>query len=218
MSDVLERIHWNAEGLVPVIIVDERTGDVLTLAYADREALERTLTTHSTWLYSRSRAQLWNKGETSGNTQRVVAVALDCDQDAVIYRVIPNGPACHTGAASCFSEVIPLELASGTPEAARFTSALVALAQTIASRKQAAPENSYTAKLFAGGVDRIGKKIGEEATEVVIASKNADRGELVWETSDLLYHLLVLLAERGVTLDEIGDELARRASSTSQTH
>jgi phosphoribosyl-ATP pyrophosphohydrolase/phosphoribosyl-AMP cyclohydrolase len=195
-----------------VIIVDERSGDVLTLAYANREALERTLATHSTWLYSRSRGKLWNKGETSGNTQRVVAVALDCDQDALIYRVIPNGPACHTGAASCFGEVIPLEVESGTPAAARFTSALVALAQTIAARKVAAPENSYTAKLFAGGVDRIGKKIGEEATEVVIASKNADRGELVWETSDLLYHLLVLLAERGVTLDEIGDELARRAA------
>jgi phosphoribosyl-AMP cyclohydrolase / phosphoribosyl-ATP pyrophosphohydrolase len=212
MTEVVDRMHWNAEGLAPVVIVDERTGDVLTLAYANREALERTLATHSTWLYSRSRAKLWNKGETSGNTQQVVAVVLDCDQDALIYRVIPNGPACHTGAASCFSEVIPLEVTAGTPEAARFTSALVALAQTIASRKKTAPEGSYTAKLFAGGVDRIGKKIGEEATEVVIASKNADRGELVWETSDLLYHVLVLLAERGVTLDEIGDELARRAT------
>jgi phosphoribosyl-ATP pyrophosphohydrolase/phosphoribosyl-AMP cyclohydrolase len=213
MSAVVERVHWNADGLVPVIIVDERSGDVLTLAYANREALERTLATHSTWLYSRSRGKLWNKGETSGNTQQVVAVVLDCDQDALIYRVIPNGPACHTGAASCFSEVIPLEVTAGTPEAARFSAALIALAQTIAARKIKAPEDSYTAKLFAGGVDRIGKKIGEEATEVVIASKNADRGELVWETSDLLYHLLVLLAERGVTLDEIGDELARRAKA-----
>jgi phosphoribosyl-AMP cyclohydrolase / phosphoribosyl-ATP pyrophosphohydrolase len=211
MSDVLERIHWNADGLVPVIIVDERSGAVLTLAFANREALERTLATHATWLYSRSRAKLWNKGETSGNTQRVVAVAIDCDQDALIYRVIPNGPACHTGTASCFEEVIPLERSGGAPEAARFTASLVALAQTIAQRKNDAPEGSYTAKLFAGGVDRIGKKIGEEATEVVIASKNADRGELVWETTDLLYHVLVLLAERGVTLDEIGDELARRA-------
>ncbi len=212
MNDVIERVHWNAEGLVPVVIVDERSGAVLTLAYANREALDRTLTTHSTWLYSRSRAALWNKGETSGNTQRVVAVVLDCDQDALIYRVIPNGPACHTGAMTCFNEVIPLELAGGAPEAARFTASLVALAQTIAQRKISAPEGSYTAKLFAGGVDRIGKKIGEEATEVVIAAKNADRGELVWETTDLLYHVLVLLAERGVTLDEIGDELARRAS------
>ena len=212
MTGLLERVNWNADGLVPVIIVDERSGAVLTLAYANREALERTLATHATWLYSRSRAKLWNKGETSGNTQRVVSVAVDCDQDALIYRVIPNGPACHTGAATCFTEVIPLELSGGAPEAARFTASLVALAQTIAQRKIDAPEGSYTAKLFAGGVDRIGKKIGEEATEVVIASKNADRGELVWETTDLLYHVLVLLAERGVTLDEIGDELARRAS------
>ncbi len=212
MNDLIERVQWNADGLVPVVIVDERTDAVLTLAYANREALERTLTTHSTWLYSRSRSALWNKGETSGNTQLVVAVVLDCDQDALIYRVIPNGPACHTGAMSCFNEVIPLELAGGAPEAARFTASLVALAQTIAQRKISAPEGSYTAKLFAGGVDRIGKKIGEEATEVVIASKNADRGELVWETTDLLYHVLVLLAERGVTLGKVGDELARRAS------
>jgi len=211
-ADVIERVNWGAQGLAPVIVVDERTGAVLTLAYANREALERTLATHSTWLYSRSRAKLWNKGETSGNTQQVVAVVLDCDQDALIYRVIPNGPACHTGAASCFTDVVVLEKADGVPSAARFATSLVALAQTIAQRKVAAPEGSYTAKLFAGGVDRIGKKIGEEATEVVIASKNADRGELVWETTDLLYHLLVLLAERGVTLDEIGDELARRAS------
>jgi phosphoribosyl-ATP pyrophosphohydrolase/phosphoribosyl-AMP cyclohydrolase len=212
MSALAERVRWGADGLVPVIIVDERSGAVLTLAYANREALERTLATHSTWLYSRSRAALWNKGETSGNTQHVVAVVLDCDEDALLYRVIPDGPACHTGAASCFGDVVAIEPSAGVPAASRFATSLVALAQTIAHRKIAAPEGSYTAKLFAGGVDRIGKKIGEEATEVVIASKNSDRGELVWETTDLLYHLLVLLAERGVTLDEIGDELARRAA------
>jgi phosphoribosyl-AMP cyclohydrolase / phosphoribosyl-ATP pyrophosphohydrolase len=209
---LIAAVKWNADGLAPVILTDARSNAVLTLAYANKEALEKTLASGSTWLYSRSRAELWHKGATSGNTQRVVAVAIDCDQDALIYRVIPNGPACHTGTASCFEEVIPLERSGGAPEAARFTASLVALAQTIAQRKNDAPEGSYTAKLFAGGVDRIGKKIGEEATEVVIASKNADRGELVWETTDLLYHVLVLLAERGVTLDEIGDELARRAS------
>ncbi|HTD35434.1 MAG TPA: phosphoribosyl-ATP diphosphatase, partial [Candidatus Elarobacter sp.] len=126
-------------------------------------------------------------------------------------RVIPAGPACHTGAASCFFDVVPLAGAEDDAVGARFASAVVALARTIASRKQHAPEGSYTAKLFAGGVDRIGKKIGEEATEVVIAAKNADRGELVWETADLLYHALVLLAERGVSLDEVGAELSRRA-------
>ena len=195
------------------MIVDERSGAVLTLAYANREALERTVSSRSTWLYSRSRQALWNKGETSGNTQHVVAVALDCDADALIYRVIPHGPACHTGAASCFGEVVAIDTtATSVPQAARFATSIIALAETIAQRKIAPPPGSYTATLFAGGVDRIGKKIGEEAMEVVIAAKNTDRGELIWESSDLLYHLLVMLAERGVTLDEIGDELARRAA------
>jgi phosphoribosyl-ATP pyrophosphohydrolase/phosphoribosyl-AMP cyclohydrolase len=210
-TTLLAAVKWNADGLAPVVIVDARTDAVLTLAYANREALERTLATESTWLYSRSRAALWNKGATSGNTQRVVAVALDCDADALLYRVIPDGPACHTGAATCFDTVVPLDGNDATPEGAAFATAMIALARTIASRKTNAPEGSYTAKLFAGGVDRIGKKIGEEATEVVIAAKNDDRGELVWETSDLLYHTLVMLAERDVTLDEIGTELARRA-------
>ena len=211
-SALLATVKWNADGLAPVVIVDARTGAVLTLAYANREALEKTLATQSTWLYSRSRAQLWNKGATSGNTQQVVTVALDCDSDALLYRVIPAGPACHTGAPTCFSEVVPLPGAEASPSGAHFAEAMLALASTIAERHTNRPEGSYTAQLFAGGVDRIGKKIGEEATEVVIAAKNEDRGELVWETSDLLYHLLVLLTERRVTLDEIGDELARRAA------
>jgi phosphoribosyl-ATP pyrophosphohydrolase/phosphoribosyl-AMP cyclohydrolase len=155
---------------------------------------------------------LWNKGATSGNTQRVVAVAIDCDSDALLYRVIPSGPACHTGALSCFADVVPLAGAEAASTGANFASAMIALARTIADRKLNPPEGSYTAKLFAGGVDRIGKKIGEEATEVVIAAKNDDVGELVWETSDLLYHTLVMMAERNVSLDQIGDELARRAA------
>jgi phosphoribosyl-ATP pyrophosphohydrolase/phosphoribosyl-AMP cyclohydrolase len=206
-------VVWPKTGLVPVVIVDDRTNEVLTLAYADRAALERTLATRSTWLYSRSRGALWNKGETSGNTQHVVAIALDCDGDALIYRVVPHGPACHTGARSCFTGVVRLEQ---TPaDGASFARALGELAATIARRKIDAPADSYTAKLFAGGVDRIGKKIGEEATEVVIAAKNADRGELVWEVADLFYHTLVLLAERGVSLDEVGAELSRRATQKS---
>jgi phosphoribosyl-ATP pyrophosphohydrolase/phosphoribosyl-AMP cyclohydrolase len=212
-AELLAAVKWNAEGLAPVVIVDARTDAVLTLAYANREALERTLATESTWLYSRSRAELWHKGVTSGNTQRVVAVAIDCDADALLYRVIPAGPACHTGAATCFDTVVALESAAAeaTPGGAPFAGAMIALAQTIAARKAHAPEGSYTAKLFAGGVDRIGKKIGEEATEVVIAAKNDDPAELVWETSDLLYHTLVMLAERNISLDDIGAELARRA-------
>jgi phosphoribosyl-ATP pyrophosphohydrolase/phosphoribosyl-AMP cyclohydrolase len=209
---LLAAVKWNADGLAPVVLVDARTNAVLTLAYANREALEKTVATKSTWLYSRSRAKLWNKGETSGNTQRVVAIALDCDNDALLYRVIPAGPACHTGAPTCFSEAVPLDGAESSPNGAHFAEAMLALASTIADRHANPPEGSYTAQLFAGGIDRIAKKIGEEATEVVIAAKNEDRAELIWETSDLLYHTMVLLAERNVTLDEIGDELARRAA------
>ena len=210
----LPELRWDPDGLIPVVIADATTGAVLTLAFANRDALERTLATRSTWLWSRSRGELWNKGATSGNTQRVVSVSVDCDGDALLYRVVPDGPACHTGAASCFHTTIPLDGAERAPEGAEFATAVAALARTIASRKTHPVEGSYTAKLFAGGVDRIGKKIGEEATEVVIAAKNADRGELVWETADLLYHALVLLAERGVSLDDVGAELSRRAKPT----
>jgi phosphoribosyl-ATP pyrophosphohydrolase/phosphoribosyl-AMP cyclohydrolase len=210
----LPEIRWGDDGLAPVVIADATTGAVLTLAYANRDALERTIATGSTWLWSRSRSELWNKGATSGNTQRVVSVSVDCDADALLYRVVPSGPACHTGAASCFATTLPLDGADEAPQGAQFATAIAALASTIHSRKLHPVEGSYTAKLFAGGVDRIGKKIGEEATEVVIAAKNADRGELVWETADLLYHALVLLAERGVSLDDVGAELSRRAKPT----
>jgi phosphoribosyl-ATP pyrophosphohydrolase/phosphoribosyl-AMP cyclohydrolase len=208
-------ITWPADGLIPVIVVDDRTGAVLTLAYADRVALERTIATQSTWLFSRSRQELWHKGATSGNTQRVVSVAVDCDADAVIYRVVPAGPACHTGAASCFGPPIRLtNVVEPAAAAGAFAVAIGELAATIGTRKRDPGAGSYTAKLLAGGVDRIGKKIGEEATEVVIAAKNDDRNELIWETADLLYHLLVLLAAREIDLDEVGSELTRRATPT----
>jgi phosphoribosyl-ATP pyrophosphohydrolase/phosphoribosyl-AMP cyclohydrolase len=210
--NALPPIVWGNDGLAPVVIVDDRTNAVLTLAYADREALARTISSRSTWLYSRSRSELWNKGATSGNTQRVVSVAVDCDADALIYRVVPAGPACHTGRASCFSHELRLDGDGDDPGGSGFAAAVGVLAATIADRKRAPTPDSYTAKLFAGGVDRIGKKIGEEATEVVIAAKNADRGELIWETADLLYHTLVLLAEREISLDEVGAELTRRAT------
>jgi phosphoribosyl-ATP pyrophosphohydrolase/phosphoribosyl-AMP cyclohydrolase len=205
-----DELAWGPDGLLPVVIQDAASGAVLTLAYADREALRRTLAECETYLYSRSRAALWKKGETSGNTQRVIGVDYDCDADALLYRVIPSGPACHTGRPSCFSErLLGGEAAARAPGA--FARATASLEVTIAARTSASPESSYTARLLAGGVDRIGKKIGEEATEVVIAGKNADPDELRRETADLLFHTFVLLRARGVTLDEIGEELLRRA-------
>lgn len=209
----IEELRWNADGLLPVVIADARTNAVLTLAYANREALERSIAERSTYLYSRSRKQLWHKGETSGNTQAVLSIAYDCDADALLYRVVPNGPACHTGAQSCFHNVI-----AGGEDMLReaqhdndFSRAIAHLSATLKQRKSADPESSYVAKLYAGGVDRIGKKIGEEATEVVIGAKNGDARELVWESADLLFHLMVLLEHAGVSLDEVGAELLRRA-------
>jgi phosphoribosyl-ATP pyrophosphohydrolase/phosphoribosyl-AMP cyclohydrolase len=202
-----DELTWGEDGLLPVVIQDAASGRVLTLAYANREALERTLAERSTWLYSRSRRALWKKGETSGNTQRVIGVSADCDGDALLYRVEPAGPACHTGATTCFERT----LAGDPPRERAFERAVRHLEMTIESRRSADPAQSYVAKLLHGGVDRICKKIGEEATEVVIAAKNAAPDELKWESADLLFHLLVLLAERGVTLDDVGEELLRRA-------
>lgn len=211
----METLKWNADGLIPVIIADARTNAVLTLAYANREALEKTIAEHSTYLYSRSRQKLWHKGEESGHTQEVVEVAYDCDADAVLYRVIPNGPACHTGADSCFHNVISRhhEVPKAEPVEAsgRFAKAVTHLEDVLERRKSADPDSSYVAKLYSGGVDKIGKKIGEEATEVVIAAKNASHDELVWEAADLIFHLLVLLKAANVPLDDVGGELLRRA-------
>jgi phosphoribosyl-ATP pyrophosphohydrolase/phosphoribosyl-AMP cyclohydrolase len=212
----LDELKWNADGLLPVVIADARSNAVLTLAYANREALERTIAERSTYLYSRSRRELWHKGATSGNTQEVVSVAYDCDGDALLYRVIPNGPACHTGAESCFyndimaNADVMLSL-SKHDQANNFTEAIDHLSRILKQRKAADPQTSYVAKLYQGGVDRIGKKIGEEATEVVIGAKNANHDELVWESADLLFHLLVLLEHLDVPLDEVGSELLRRA-------
>ncbi|HEV3158200.1 MAG TPA: bifunctional phosphoribosyl-AMP cyclohydrolase/phosphoribosyl-ATP diphosphatase HisIE [Candidatus Baltobacteraceae bacterium] len=207
---MFEDLKWDADGLLPVVLSDAKSGEVLTLAYADREALERTLRERTTWLFSRSRKCLWKKGETSGNVQHVVSVASDCDGDALLYRVIPHGPACHTGARSCFDhELLPTDERGANDQV--FARALSHLGETIEQRRGADPAKSYTSKLLSEGVDRICKKIGEEATEVVIAAKNASHAEIVWEVSDLFYHTLVLLAERGVALDDVGAELLRRA-------
>ncbi|MBV8601551.1 MAG: bifunctional phosphoribosyl-AMP cyclohydrolase/phosphoribosyl-ATP diphosphatase HisIE [Candidatus Eremiobacteraeota bacterium] len=206
----LEGLRFGADGLIPVAIVDAGSGSLLTLAYANREAVEKTIATRETHLWSRSRNKLWRKGEESGNTQRVVAIDADCDGDALVYRVVPAGPACHTGAESCFHDAV---LAAPEGErAGAFRAAVAHLEAVIEARRGADPQKSYVAKLLAGGVDRIGKKIGEEATELVIAAKNRKREEIVWEAADLMFHTLVLLAEEDVTLDEVGAEFKRRAN------
>lgn len=207
----IDELKWDERGLVTVVIVDARSGDVLTVAHANREAVELTMTTGQTHLWSRSRAALWRKGESSGNTQRVVAVDLDCDGDALVYRVEPAGPACHTGERTCFYRSL-WKAEDGAAERRDFERAIQHLVEVIEERRTASPEESYVAKMLARGVDRIAKKIGEEATEVVIAAKNDDRGELVWEVADLFFHTLVLLALRNIEVDEIGAELLRRAA------
>jgi phosphoribosyl-ATP pyrophosphohydrolase/phosphoribosyl-AMP cyclohydrolase len=208
----LDELAWDKDGLVAVTIVDARDRSVLTLAYANREAVEATMRTGATHLWSRSRKSLWRKGETSGKTQRVVAIEVDCDGDALVYRVIPNGPACHTGNASCFYRTLWTSPDAEEVGDRAFEAAIRHLVNVIEERRDASPETSYVAKMFSRGVDGIAKKIGEEATEVVIAAKNEERSELIWEAADLFFHTLVLLAQRNVDVDEVGRELLRRAA------
>ena len=206
----IEEIDFDKLGLLPAIVQDARTRRVLTLAYMNAESLQRTLETGETWFWSRSRQQLWHKGETSGHTQRVEKISLDCDTDALLVSVIPQGPACHTGAESCFFNAVFDENAQ--PEA-QLGDTLTRLYELISSRQRERPEGSYTTYLFDQGIDKILKKVGEEATETIVAAKNDDREAFTNEASDLLYHLLVLLVERGVTLQEISDELVKRGGN-----
>lgn len=202
MSNInFDEIRFDERGLIPVIVQDASTREVLTLAYMNRESLARTLETKQTWFWSRSRNELWHKGETSGNTQEVIQVALDCDRDAIIVLVKPAGPACHTGAVSCFD--------TGT-EPRALGPLLDQLYELIQSRERERPSGSYTTYLFAEGLDKILKKVGEESAETIIAAKNDDDARLTAEASDLLYHLLVLLVARGVSLADIAQELASR--------
>ena len=203
----IHSVKFDPRGLVPVVAQDAATGDVLMLAYADREALARTEETRRAHYWSRSRASLWPKGETSGNVQEVLEVRVDCDGDAVLDRVRQTGPACHTGERSCCHRVADgEELTESTPGG----HVLSRLEQIVREREEQRPEGSYTTYLFGKGVDKILKKVGEEATEVVIAAKNDDAAELRAEASDLLFHLLVLLRARGVPLDDIWAELDER--------
>jgi phosphoribosyl-ATP pyrophosphohydrolase/phosphoribosyl-AMP cyclohydrolase len=204
MSVTPEDVRFDERGLVPAVVQDARTREVLTLAYMNEESLRRTLAEGQTWFWSRSRSELWHKGATSGNTQRVVEVRLDCDSDALVVLVEPRGPACHTGAVSCFR--------SGDVEksVAGIGDVLEDLYAVVEGRRREMPEGSYTTYLFEKGLNKILKKVGEESAETIIAAKDGDPGALSAETADLVYHLLVLMVERGLTLEALGAELARR--------
>ena len=199
----LNELKFDAHGLIPAVVQDFRTRQVLTLAYMNRESLEITLREKRTCFYSRSRQTLWRKGETSGNVQHVVRISADCDGDALVVEVLPDGPACHTGADTCF-----FRLLYGDAAEAPFT--LDGLYRLLLSRKAERPAGSYTTYLFDKGREKILKKVGEECTEVVIGAMKGSREETVFEVSDLAYHVLVLMAEMGITPEDIRAELARR--------
>jgi phosphoribosyl-AMP cyclohydrolase / phosphoribosyl-ATP pyrophosphohydrolase len=207
----LEKVKFDEKGLIPAIVQDATTKEVLTLAYMNRTSLEKSIETRETWFYSRSRQELWHKGATSGNTQTIVEMKLDCDQDAIVVLVNPAGPACHTGAISCFSESILKEEITVKNEASLADyQILMDLEEIIDQREKERPEGAYTTYLFEEGVDKILKKVGEEASEVIIAAKNRNQEELKWEASDLLYHLFVLLREQGLSFKEVLNVLQER--------
>lgn len=216
LEQVSEHIRWDAAGLVPAIVQDAQSKQVLMMAYMNRESLRLTLESGETWFWSRSREELWHKGATSGNVQTVVSMTYDCDGDTLLLQVNPKGPACHTGQTTCFHNEITVqgqesELSNqGTTASGERFAVLAELEEVIAQREVERPEGAYTTYLFDKGVDKILKKVGEEASETIIAAKNKDNAELKLEISDLIYHLLVLLQERKLPLDEIMDELSRR--------
>ncbi len=202
-----EELRWDSEGLIPVVVQDAATGEILTLAYMNRESLSKTRDLGETVFYSRSRKSIWHKGETSGHYQKVVSAMTDCDQDALVVRVVPAGPACHTGARSCFFE----QLEGLAPDAGHSLALILGqLERLIAERKEHRPQNSYTTSLFEKGLKRILQKVGEEAAETIVAGMSGDRQETIREASDLVYHLLVALRELNISLDEVAAELQSR--------
>jgi len=206
----IESIQFDEKGLIPVVVQHAQSKEVLTVAYMNRESLVKTIETKETWFYSRSRQELWNKGATSGNTQLVVSIRTDCDEDALVVEVLPKGPACHTGEETCFHKNIV-----ETNQVVGSLGILADLVEVIQAREENMPEGAYTTYLFEKGIDKIGKKIGEEAMEVVIAAKNRDTEEIKWEAADLLYHLLVLLQEQKVELYDVLEVLQKRHESKS---
>ncbi len=196
-------LKFDEKGLIPAIVVDDKSGDVLTLAYMNKESLEISLEKKLTCFYSRSRQCLWLKGETSGNYQHIVSITADCDKDALVVRVNKDGPACHTGTESCFNT--PLLISE---QAAPFS--MNGLYELLLDRKAKLPEGSYTTYLFQKGIDKILKKVGEETTEVIIAAKADDKRDAVYEIADLAYHVMVLMTQMGITVEDIKNELASR--------
>ncbi|MDT2673108.1 bifunctional phosphoribosyl-AMP cyclohydrolase/phosphoribosyl-ATP diphosphatase HisIE [Enterococcus dongliensis] len=197
----MTKLTFDEQGLIPVIVQDAITNEVLTLAYMNQESYDLTIKDKLMTFYSRSRKELWRKGETSGNYQHLVSLKLDCDQDALVAKVKKDGPACHTGAESCFNEVLFGEDSQAT---------LDTLYQLVKGRKETPQEGSYTSYLFEKGIEKILKKVGEESTEVVIGAMKEDRSETVFEISDLVYHVLVLMVEMNIDLSEVRKELANR--------
>jgi phosphoribosyl-AMP cyclohydrolase / phosphoribosyl-ATP pyrophosphohydrolase len=213
VAAAIAAVAWDAAGLVPVVAQDASSGDVLTLAYANERALQRTLETGEAHYWSRSRGELWHKGATSGNVQRVREVRLDCDGDALLYRVDPAGPACHTGQRSCFfrapGDARPLS-AEGPAEAVGIGGVMGLLQRVVDERLTTLPEGSYVAKLHARGIGYVAQKVVEEAGEAVVAALQQQDEELLGEAADLLFHLTVLLRERGLGLDAVARVLATR--------
>ncbi|MCM3631402.1 bifunctional phosphoribosyl-AMP cyclohydrolase/phosphoribosyl-ATP diphosphatase HisIE [Paenibacillus glycanilyticus] len=212
MTELAERIKWSEDGLVPAIVQDAQSKEVLMLAYMNKESLQLSVESGVTWFWSRSRNELWNKGATSGHTQQIRSLSYDCDADTLLVRVDQKGPACHTGSYSCFFNEIEVAgaEAGNTPTSDDRFAILGELESVIAKRYAERPEGAYTTYLFEKGLDKILKKVGEEATEAIIAAKNNDNDELRSEASDLLFHLLVLLRERGLPLDDVMAELQGR--------
>ena len=199
----IKDLKFDANGLIPAIVVDAVDGKVLMLAYMNAQSLQITMDEGTTCFWSRSRQQLWRKGETSGNRQHVLAIKADCDRDTLTVLVNKDGPACHTGAETCFNDLV---YTSGTEQ----PFSLGTLEALLADRREKMPEGSYTTYLFAKGMDKILKKVGEESTEVIIAGKNQDKAEAIYEIADLAYHVMVMMNEMGISVDDVKAELASR--------
>ena len=199
----IDELKFDEKGLIPAIVVDAENGKVLTLAYMNKESLKISMEKELTCFWSRSRQELWLKGETSGNYQHIVSITADCDRDALIVKVEKDGPACHKGTESCFNDLV-----WESEERHEFT--YEGLMELIAGRKTEKKEGSYTTYLFEKGLDKILKKVGEESTEVIIAAKAEDRKETIYEIADLAYHVMVLMVQAGISLEDIRNELAAR--------